>query len=216
MQDIRETSRRRAPFARPQSIAFDGSWLWIGSIATSKIYRLDPQTLSIEFETDAPGKPYGMTVGGDDYLRVICSETDDDNRYVRRCHPRNGFVSEGAFQAPDDTGSQLSFDGERLYVSQWYKRRLLGVDASGRVEEVIEVPHGICGQTFWNGGFYLVTTDDEATTDYWVTRVDGQDGARSTQDVARVPFAARGLAFDGRQFWTNHREAGEIVTFELP
>ena len=214
MKDIRETSRRKAPFAKPQSIAFDGASLWVGSIATSKIYRLDPRTLAIQFETDAPGKPWGMTVAGDE-LRVICGETEEDNRYVRRFVRERGFVRDGDFQCPDDTGSQLSFDGERLYVSQWYNRRLLGVDGQGNVDEVLPVPHQICGQTFANGDFYLVTTEDEKTNDYWITRVSRQNG-RTIQDVAHVPFAARALTFDGEQFWTNHREAGEIVSFRLP
>lgn len=215
MKDIRETSRRQAPFAKPQSIAFDGSSLWVGSVATSKIYRLDPRTLAIEFESDAPGKPWGMTAVGDGELRVICGETEEDNRYVRRFVHEKGFVRDGDFQCPDDTGSQLSFDGQRLYVSQWYKRRLLAVDAGGHVEDVLPVPHQICGQTIAKGDFYLVTTEDENTRDYWITRVSRQNG-QTIQDVAHVPFAARALAFDGEQFWTNHRDAGEIVTFQLP
>ena len=36
------------------------------------------------------------------------------------------------------------------------------------------------------------------------------------QDVARVPFACRSLAFDGRAFWTNHRAQNETVAFSLP
>lgn len=215
LKDILETSRRRAPFEKPQSIAFDGASLWVGSIATSKIYRLDPRTLAIQLESAAPGKPWGMTVVSDGELRVICGETQEDNRYVRRFIREKGFVREGGFQCPDDTGSQLSYDGERLYISQWYNRRLLGVDAQGQVQEVLPVPHQICGQTYAKGDFYLVTTEDEKTNDYWITRVSRQNG-RAIQDVAHVPFAARGLAFDGEQFWTNHREAGEIVTFQLP
>lgn len=215
LKDILETSRRRAPFEKPQSIAFDGASLWVGSIATSKIYRLDPRTLAIEFEADAPGKPWGMTVVGDGELRVICGMTEDDNRHVRRFVRNKGFVADGAFQCPDDTGSQLSFDGKRLYVSQWYNRRLLAVDDAGGVQEVVPVPHQICGQTFANGDFYLLTTEKEETSDYWITRVAGSNG-RTIQDIAHVPFHARALAFDGKQFWTNHREAGEIVSFQLP
>lgn len=214
MQDIRETSRRRTAFPRPQSIALDGTSLWVGSIATNTIYRLDPKTLVVQWQTNAPGKPYGMTAIGDG-LRILCGETDADNRYVRRFLLGKGFQNDGAFQCPDDTGSQLSFDGRRLYISQWYNRRLIGVDDGGSVKDVIQVPHEICGQTFADGAFYLLTTEDETTTDYWITRVAGRDGHRKMEDLARVPFAGRGLAFDGQQFWTNHREAGEIVTFQL-
>jgi len=216
MEDVKETSRRKTPFPRPQSIAVDGDSVWIGSIATSKIYALDPATLRAVSESDAPGKPWGMTkVGGGD-LRVICGEGDDDDRYVYDYRAGKGFAGSARFQCPESTGSQLSFDGKRLYVSQWYNRRLLGVDEAGNVEETIPIPHQICGQTFADGAFYLLTTEDESTNDYWITRVTLRSGTPAIADLARVPFAARALAFDGAQFWTNHREAGEVVTFTLP
>lgn len=215
MNDIREVSRRPAPFARPQSIALDGSSMWIGSIETEKIYQLDPDSLAVRAQSDAPGKPWGMTfVNGE--LRVICGETDEDNRVIRRFVPGSGFRTGDAIRCPDDTGSQLGFDGHRLFVSQWYNRRLLGLDDDGTVRETIEVPHQICGQTIVDGAFYLMTTEDETTNDYWLTRVTRRDSDFEVVDLARVPFHARALAFDGRRFWTNHREAHEIVSFELP
>ena len=36
------------------------------------------------------------------------------------------------------------------------------------------------------------------------------------EEIARVPFQCRSLAFDGNHLWTNHREADRIVCFELP
>ena len=42
----------------------------------------------------------------------------------------------------------------------------------------------------------------------------GGDGTGEFTDLARIPFAARALAYDGARFWTNHREANEIVAFE--
>jgi hypothetical protein len=213
MKEIRELSRRQTPFPRPQSVAFDGTSLWIGSIETSKIYRLDPATLTIGVESSAPGKPWGMAVVGNE-LRVICGETDEDNRYVRRFVPGKGFTGDGDFQCPDDTGSQLSYDGKQLFVSQWYKQRLLAVDERGNVKEAISIPHGVCGQTFVDGAFYVMTTDDESSGDYWVTRVT-KNGSWKAEDVAHVSFPARALAFDGTNFWTNHREAGQLVSFTL-
>jgi hypothetical protein len=60
-----------------------------------------------------------------------------------------------------------------------------------------------------------LTTEDESTNDYWVTRVT-KNGSYAIDDVAHVSFPARALAFDGKQFWTNHREADQIVSFSLP
>ncbi|MBV9333086.1 MAG: hypothetical protein JO146_03685, partial [Candidatus Eremiobacteraeota bacterium] len=123
--------------------------------------------------------------------------------------------STGAIDCPDATGSQLSYDGSWLYLSQWYNRRILGLDDQGNIVRQIEVPHQICGQCYVDGSFYLVTTDDEDTGEYLLTRVSANGDHRS-EDLARIPFAARALAFDGSRFWTNHREANEIVAFESP
>ncbi len=64
-----------------------------------------------------------------------------------------------------------------------------------------------------DGNFYLVTTDDEASGEYFLTRVSA-NGSDASEDLARIPFAARSLAFDGSRFWTNHREANQIVAFD--
>jgi hypothetical protein len=214
MQDVNESMRLPSPAPRPQSIAFDGEKLWMGSIDTSRIYALHPRQWTLMEEEKAPGKPWGMTVVGDE-LRVICGEGDDDNRIIRRFIPGHGFKSQDAIGCPDDTGSQLSYDGVRLYVSQWYNKRLLGIDENGTVVRTIEAPRGICGQTYVDGTFYLLGTDDEETNDYFLTRVVLNGGPARFEDLGRVPFAARGLAYDGSRFWTNHRENNEIVAFSV-
>jgi hypothetical protein len=84
------------------------------------------------------------------------------------------------------------------------------------VERVISVPHGICGQVYVDGCFYLATTDAEESTDYWLTRVDPRPAQLKIEDLVRIPFAARALAFDGKSFWTNHREQDQIVSFARP
>lgn len=214
MQQVRELTRRQAPFSKPQSIAFDGKSLWVGSIATNKIYQLDPDSWSILGETNAPGKPWGMTATEGE-LRVLCGETSEDNRIISRFIPGSGFTRDGALACPDDTGSQLGFDGTRLYVSQWYNKRILEFDNTG-VHDVIDVPHEICGQVIVDGTFYLVTTDDEDTENYLLTRITTTDGKRELEDIARIPFAARALTWDGLQFWTNHRERDQIIAFAMP
>ena len=146
-------------------------------------------------------------------LRVLCSETPDSSRNIWRCVPGRGFDAQSSTPCPDDTGSQLGYDGRQLYVSQWYPKKVLALSAHGEVARTLTVPHGICGQVWVEGMIYLVTTDAEETTDYWLTRVDPRPATPVIEDVARIPFAARALAFDGTRFWTNHRERGEIVAF---
>jgi len=212
---IEELFRLPSPAPKPQSLAFDGTRLWMGSLETHRIYTIDPRSWSSHDEAKAPGIPYGMTVVGDE-LRVLCGETPEDHRIIFRFIPGHGFKKSDAIPCPDDTGSQLGYDGDLLYVSQWYNKKIIAVDELGTVRTVVNVPHGICGQVIVEGCFYLVTTDDEATEDYWLTRVDARDGAPKCEDVARIGFAARALAFDGTRFWTNHRERDEIVAFAKP
>ncbi|MGC1381437.1 MAG: hypothetical protein WA814_10505 [Candidatus Baltobacteraceae bacterium] len=213
LRDVMEALRLPSPAPLPQSIAFDGEKLWMGSIETSRLYAIDPRQWTIVEEEHAPGKPWGMAVVGDE-LRVICGEGEDDDRVIRRCVPGHGFKTQGAIRCPDGTGSQLSYDGVRLYVSQWYNQVLLGIDEQGNVVRRIDVPRGVCGQCYVDGAFYLVTTGDEATNEYFITRIP-DNAALAAEDLARVPFAARALAYDGSKFWTNHREENQIVAFHL-
>lgn len=215
MENVTEILRLPSPAPKPQSLAFDGQLLWMGSIATNRLYALRTTQWTVVEEAAAPGKPYGIAVVGDE-LRVISSETSEDHRIVRRFVPGHGFKTQGAFSCPEDTGSHLGYDGDLLYISQWYNRRIVGVDDAGEMVTQITVPHGICGQVIVDGKFYLVTTDDEEADEYWLTRVDARDGVPKSEDVLRIPFPARALAFDGSKFWTNHRENDEIVAFAKP
>lgn len=214
MNAVEELLRLPSPAAKPQSLAYDGTTLWMGSRETRRVYAIDPRTWTVRKETLAPGVPWGMTVVGDE-LRVLCGESADDHRVIRRFVPGHGFKSSDAIACPDDTGSQLGFDGDRLYVSQWYNRKILSLDEHGTVGTTIDVPHGICGQVVVRGCFYLVTTDDEDTDDFFITRVDARNGDVTIDDVARLGFSARALAYDGERFWTNHREADQIVAFKI-
>jgi len=215
MNDIQELQRLASPAPKPQSLAWDGSTLWMGSRETKRIYGINPTTWTVGLEMAAPGTPWGITAVGNE-LRVLCGETAADNRIIRRCTARQGFDGKFGIPCPDDTGSQLSYDGKRLQVSQWYAKRLLALGADGKVERVINVPHEICGQVFVDGLIFLLTTDDESTTDYWLTRVDPRPAIPEIDDLVRIPFAARALAFDGKRFWTNHREQNQIVSFVHP
>ncbi len=215
MNDIQELKRLASPAPKPQSLVWDGPNLWMGSRETRGIYKINPVTWTVSWECAAPGIPWGMTVVGQE-LRVICGETANDNRIIRRCVHGQGFDEKFALPCPDDCGSQLGYDGQRLHLSQWYPKKVLRLGADGKVERTINVPHGICGQVFVGGLIYLVTTDAEETNEYCLTRVDPRPATPKIDDLARIPFAARALAFDGKNFWTNHREQNQIVCFARP
>ena len=184
----------------------------MGSLDTKKIYRIDPDNWTVTWETDAPGNPFGMTVIGDE-LRVLCGETDEDNRIIRRLVPQEGFDLDFSIPCPDDTGSQLGYDGANMHVSQWYNKRVLKADTRGQVIQEINLPHEPCGQVIVDGIIYALTTDDESANDYYLTRIDPRGDEPIIEDLAHIPFPGRALAFDGTHFWTNHRAANEIVCF---
>ena len=214
LKTITEVMRMPSPAPRPQALAADGDVLWMGSLETCRLYAIDIAHWTVREETKAPGKPYGATVMGDE-LRVLLSEGEEDHRIIRRYISGHGFKNEGAIACPDDTGSQLAFDGDRLYVSQWYNKKILSLDSSGKVGSVIDAPHGICGQVIVGGVFYVLGTDDEDSNLYFLTRIDARNGSPKVEDVAHVNFQGRSLAYDGSRFWSNHREKHEMVAFTV-
>ena len=219
MQTIHELQRLNSPFLKPQGICADGDTLWISSRTTRRVYAMERATLAIKWETAVPDGQiaWGLTkVGGE--LRVVCGGEGgpDDVRTIRRCLPYHGFDAGFRWSCPDDSGSHLSYDGRQLILSQWYPKKLIFLGDEGQVERVITGPHGICGQCFVDGNFYCVTTDQEETNEYFLTRVEPRADGPVSADLARIPFPGRGLSFDGQNFWTNHREQNQIVCFAPP
>jgi len=215
MKTIEEVRRMPSPAPYPQSLGFDGTALWMGSRETRRMYAIDPNTWRARDEGVAPGTPWGLTIAGDE-LFVMCGEDPDDTRVIRKFIPGKGFSMSEKIAAPDDAGSYLGYDGDSLYLVQWYKKRILTLDEHGHVGTIVNAPHQLCGLVITHGCFYCVTTDEENAGPYWLTRIDARSGGVKATDLAIIPFPARSLAFDGERFWTNHREAHEIVAFAPP
>ena len=74
----------------------------------------------------------------------------------------------------------------------------------------------MCGHTIVGGCFYCITTDDEESGVYFLTRVDARGPSTTSVDLATIRFNARGLAFDGERFWTNDCEIHQTVAFAKP
>jgi hypothetical protein len=215
MQNIRELQRLASPAPKPQSLAWDGAILWMGSRATKRIYAINPAQWSVGWECAAPDVPWGLAaVQGE--LRVICGEGPDDLRVIRRCLPGHGFDGKFCLRCPDGMGSHLGWDGRNLWLSQWYPKKLIALGAEGQVERVIQIDHEIVGQVIVDGMFYLATTDNEESSEYFLTRLDPRPAIPQVEVLVRLGFPARGLTFDGKNFWSNHREADQIVSFARP
>ena len=214
---IREVRRVASPAKAPQGLCHDGKDLWVSSRDTFQVYGISIEPWAVFEEKPATNTPWGMTAA-DDVLYATIGEPPDDDRFIRKYVKGIGFSAKAVKRCPGGTGSYLAHDGAHLILIQFYARRALYLDDSLDVARVAGAQHDICGAVYAMGALWLVTTDDEETDDYWLSRIrddDGQSNA-SSEDIARIPFKARSLAWDGSRFWTNHRERDEIVAFDAP
>jgi hypothetical protein len=210
LSDVTEIFRLPAPAPKPLGVAFAGTALWTASREAHRLYAIDPASWTARDEGEMPGTPFGMTVVGDE-LRIVIGMGENDDRYIYRFVPGHGFKSD-RIACPDFTGSHLAFDGDVLFLSQAQHRTILSLDAKGAVIRTIALERVPIGMTIVQGSFFLVTSDEEFE-DVQLTKVDARGTAPSITAVARIPFAARGLTFDGTRFWTSHRDNNEIVAF---
>lgn len=211
---IRERRRLSSPAPTPQALAWHGGKFWMGSRDLRRIYGIDVRTWTVFEETEAPGSPWAAVSTGKDLWFTI-GEGPEDDRYLRRYLPGKGFSETERIACPEFTGSYLSYDGEHLYLSQWYKHRILKLDASGSILRVIDVGLEICGHVFVDGLIYVLRGTEHGNEDWRIARLDPRKETPDIEDLAGVPFQCRSLAFNGADFWSNHRAANEIVSFSL-
>jgi hypothetical protein len=219
MADAQIIEKRRvpSPATTPQALAWDGKHriLWMGSRDLHRIYAIDPEKWTVLEEKEAPGIPWAaVTTNGS--LRFTIGEGPDDDRYIRRFSPNVGFSGTNRIACPEFTGSYLGYDGEHLYLSQWYKHRILKLGANGNILRIIEVGAEISGHTFIDGLIYVLRGTEQNGESWTIARLDPQEEVPEIEDIAIVPFACRSLTFDGEHFWSNHRAADEMVSFRLP
>jgi hypothetical protein len=229
---IKELKRVQSPTVTPQALAWDGRQLWVSSRDLGFLYKLTTDGSKIAEEVDPPGVVWSavQTSGA---IHCTIGKGSNDDRYVYRYENGKGFAK--LFACPDLTGSYLSYDGENLYLSQWYQQHILKLDKNGNVLRKITVGAEISGHAFADGALYVIRgTENVPRPEYadgpptperfkggakpgeeqwWIARIDTRG---EPADVAKVPFACRSLTFDGENFWSNHRAANETICFSLP
>ena len=215
LPSITERRRLPSPAVTPQALAWHHGALWIGSRDLRRIYKIDVKTWTLLEEMEAPGIPWAA-VSANETIRFTIGEDPEDDRYLRRFVPGTGFSETDRIACPELTGSYLSFDGDHLYLSQWYKHRILKLDASGNILRVIDFGAEICGHVFVDGSIYVLRGLEKPNEDWRIARLDPAQETPKVEDLAHVPFPCRSLTFDGANFWTNHRAANETVSFALP
>ena len=213
---ITEQRHFRSPARTPQALAWHSNTLWMGSRDLRRIYAIDAKKWTVLEEREAPGIPWAA-VSTNGTLRFTIGEGPNDDRYIRRFIPDVGFPEEDRIACPEFTGSYLSYDGSHLYLSQWYKHRILKLDERGNILETYDIGAEISGQTCFGGAIYVLRGTEQGDEDWRIARLNlPTSGVSRIEDLAKVPFPCRSLAFDGTCFWTNHRVANEIVRFALP
>jgi hypothetical protein len=214
---IIEQKRFPSPAVTPQALAWSrgGRVLWMGSRDLQRVYAIDPASWKIVQETKTPGIPWAA-VSTNGSLRFTIGEGVNDDRYIRSFIPTTGFSDAARIACPEFTGSYLSWDGESLYLSQWYRQRILKLDANGNILREINVGAEISGHTYVDGMIYVLRGTEQNGESWTIARLDLSQEAPEIQDLAAVPFACRSLTFDGEHFWSNHRAANEIISFSLP
>jgi len=212
---ITELERLASPATTPQALTWHGDDLWFGSRDLRRIYRMDRKKWKVIEEVEAPGIPWAAVSAGNS-LWFTLGEGDEDDRYLWRYAARQGFSQTDRIACPELTGSYLSFDGETLYLSQWYNHRILKLDAKGNVTREIAIGAEISGHVFVDELIYVLRGTEQNGGDWRLARFDPRETTPRIEDLARVPFQCRSLAFDGEHLWTNHREADRIVCLAKP
>jgi hypothetical protein len=214
LSTIIERGRFLSPASAPQALAWDGNKLWMGSRDLRRIYAIDPKQWEVLEEKEPPGIPWAA-VATNGTLCFTIGEGPNDDRYIRRFVPKAGFSETDLIACPEFTGSYLSYDAGHLYLSQWYKHRILKLDANGSIIRVIDIGAEVSGHVFVDGMIYVLRGTEQNGESWTIARLDPREGKPEVKDIAVVPFACRSLTFDGANFWSNHRAANEIVSFAL-
>jgi hypothetical protein len=135
---------------------------------------------------------------------------------LRRYLPGKGFADTPRIACPDLTGSYLSYDDKNLYLSQWYNHRVLKLDSDGNIIREIAIGAEISGHAFVDGSIYVLRGTEQEGGDWRLARLDPRENVPAIRELARVPFQCRSLTYDGQRLWTNYRDAGQIICFEIP
>jgi hypothetical protein len=175
---------------------------------------MDRKNWKVADEMAAPGIPWAAGSAGET-LWFTFGEGLEDDRYLWSYAVGKRFSETKRIACPELTGSYVSYDGEHLHLSQWYKHRILKLDASGNITREIAVGAEISGHVFVDGMIYVLRGTEQNGGDWRLARLDPRETIPRVEELARVPFQCRSLGFDGERFWTNHREADQIVCFAV-
>jgi len=144
LPELKDSKTQAAPTTTPQALAWHDRSLWMSSRDLRRIYQIDPQTWTLRAQYETPGIPWAAVSTGDS-LWLTLGEGEEDDRYLRRFVPGQGFTESDRIACPEFTGSYLSYDGKHLFLSQWYQHRILEL-----VQIMVRLRGGRPGRTIGN------------------------------------------------------------------
>src|SRR5437588_9103578 len=191
---IFEHRRLPSPAVAPQALAWDGKRgvLWMGSRDLRRVYAIDPAEWKVTEDIEAPGIPWAA-VSTNGSIRFTIGEGVNDDRYIRWFVPDTGFSDNERIACPEFTGSYLSYDGGNIYLSQWYKHRILKLDAMGNILRTFDVGAEISGHTFVDGMIYVLRGPEQNGESCTIERPDLRRESPEVKGLATVPLACRSL-----------------------
>src|SRR2546423_7933640 len=184
---ITEIERLLSPAVTPQALTWHHGKLWFGSRDLRRVYRMDRNNWKVVEEMEAPGIPWAAVSAGDALWFTLGEGTEDD-RYLWRYIVGKGFCEMERIACPELTGSYLSYDGRHLYLSQWYKHRILKLDGSGNIIRKIAIGAEISGHVFVDGLIYVLRGTEQNEGDWRLARFDPGESTPRVEELARVPF----------------------------
>src|SRR5579864_1613808 len=139
---------RAKPSAAAIGLAWDGSRLWAGDFEARSLSALSSAG-DVEEKYSAPGRPVWLCCC-DTRLAAVISHPETDNRSIHFFDRASRTWLEHGLRCPDDTGSQLAWDGGHLRLGQRYNKVILQLHADGTVKHAIEVTNEVTG-LYWIG-----------------------------------------------------------------
>src|SRR5437763_5901425 len=194
LSTIIERGRFPSPAAAPQALAWSGGKLWMGSGTLRRIYAIDSTEWKVLEEKEPPGIPWAA-VATNGSLCFTIGEDPNDDRYIRRFVPKAGFSETDRIACPEFTGSYLSYDGEHLYLSQWYKHRILELDANGNIIRVIDVGAEVSGHSFVDGMIYVLRGTEQNGESWTIARLDPREKKPEDKEIAVLSIACLVLTY---------------------
>ncbi len=193
----------------PQDLAWDGSSLWLGNVADSKIYEINPANGMVLSDFDAPGSnPFALASDGSRLFHSTLIFGGNDIVYILTF--AGGIITSWPLtNSPESSGQGAAYDpatGHLWIADGTGADRLYEFDPSdGSLLSVVPYPATDAEGLAWRNG-RIVAVDDEDLALYEIDTVGNIVG---TASIAALGGDPRGLTWDGQYFWLSVAEEDE-------